>query len=193
MGPRRDGWFMRRDIVDPAICARCRDLIWETPGSKADRMVREDRSTYVGPFERGEDGVGEGTNLSGYRWFPRRDVLAGDEAFVSVLSKNPRVIAIAEQLMGAGEVEELSGSSGVYGTMPMGDKSPKSPDSCHIDSYLDSRQRLSCVAYIDDVAVRPIGPSLCCCPSAAQPIALTALIPSDAVAVCLRSRTAAPS
>ena len=167
MGPRRDGWFMRRDIVDPAICARCRDLIWETPGSKADRMVREDRSTYVGPFESGgEDGVGEGTNLSGYRWFPRRDVLAGDEAFVSVLSKNPRVIAIAEQLMGVGEVEELDGSSGVYGTMPMGDKSPKSPDSCHIDSYLDSRQRLSCVAYIDDVAVRPIGPSPC----AADPI-----------------------
>jgi len=181
MGPRRDGWFMRRDIVDPAICARCRDLIWETPGSKADRMVREDRSTYVGPFESGgEDGVGEGTNLSGYRWFPRRDVLAGDEAFVSVLSKNPRVIAIAEQLMGVGEVEELDGSSGVYGTMPMGDKSPKSPDSCHIDSYLDSRQRLSCVAYIDDVAVRP---------SAHRP----ALIPSDALAVCLRSRTAAPS
>ena len=34
----------------------------------------------------------------------------------------------------------------------MGLKSPKSPDVCHIDSYLDSRQRLSCVAYIDDVA-----------------------------------------
>lgn len=41
---------------------------------------------------------------------------------------------------------------GVYGTLPMGSKSPKSPDICHIDSYLDSRQRLSCVAYIDDVA-----------------------------------------
>ena len=34
----------------------------------------------------------------------------------------------------------------------MGLKSPKSSDVCHIDSYLDSRQRLSCVAYIDDVA-----------------------------------------
>ena len=137
---------MRRDIVDPAICAQCRDLIWETPGAHPDRMVREDRSTYVGPFREDEEG------FNGYRWFPRRDVLADNEAFVSVMSQNPRVKAIAEQLLGSGEVEEIHSSSGVYGTLPMGTKSPKSPDVCHIDSYLDSRQRLSCVAYIDDVA-----------------------------------------
>jgi hypothetical protein len=102
---RRDGWFLRRDIVDPAVCARCRDLIWETPGAHPDRMVRDDRSTYVGPFHEDEEG------FNGYRWFPRRDVLADNEAFVSVVSQNARVKAIAEQLMGVGEVEEIHSSS----------------------------------------------------------------------------------
>jgi hypothetical protein len=102
---RRDGWFLRRNIVDPAVCAQCRDLIWETPGAHPDRMVREDRSTYVGPFRKDEPG------FSGYRWFPARDVLADHDAFVSVMSQNPRVKAIAEQLMGEGEVEEIHSSS----------------------------------------------------------------------------------
>jgi hypothetical protein len=144
---KRDGWFLRRDILDPELCARCRDLIWDTPGAHPPRMRREDRRTYVGPFRGGDDEEG----FSGYRWFPRRDVLADDPAFVNVLPQCPRVKAIAEQLLGAGEVEEIHSSSGIYGTLPMGAK-PKSPNSCHVDSYLDSRQRLSCVAYIDDVA-----------------------------------------
>ena len=68
-------------------------------------MVRNDRSTYVGPFREDEEG------FNGYRWFPRRDVLADNEAFVSVLSQNSRVKAIAEQLLGLGEVEEIHSSS----------------------------------------------------------------------------------
>ena len=68
-------------------------------------MVRDDRSTYVGPFREDEEG------FKGYRWFPRRDVLADNEAFVSVMSQNARVKAIAEQLLGLGEVEEIHSSS----------------------------------------------------------------------------------
>ena len=142
---KRDGWFMRRSILDPSLCARCRDLVWETPGTHPARMVRYDPSTHVGPFR-----TGDGEGCSGYRWFPRRSVLAIDDAFIQLLPKNPRVKAIAEQLLGVGEVAEVNQSSGVYGTLPMG-ALPKQPQTCHIDSWLDYRQRLSCVAYIDDV------------------------------------------
>ena len=48
-------------------------------------------------------------------------------------------------------------------TLPMGTKD-KAPDGCHIDSYLDSRQRLSCVAYIDDVAPHGGGFLVCALP-----------------------------
>ena len=62
------------------------------------------------------------------------------------MAQNEHVKAIAAQLLGEGTVEELTSSSGVYGTLPYGDK-PKTRDGCHVDSYLDSRQRLSAVAY----------------------------------------------
>ena len=31
---KRDGWFLRRNILDLELCARCRELIWETPGGQ---------------------------------------------------------------------------------------------------------------------------------------------------------------
>lgn len=78
-------------------------------------------------------------------------MLADDPAFVNLLPQSARVKAIAEQLLGAAEVQEIRSTGGVYGTLPMWDKA-KAKNACHLDSNLDSRQRLSCVAYIDDVA-----------------------------------------
>ena len=50
-----------------------------------------------------------------------------------------------------GDDFDPNGTSGVYATFPMGQR-PKNRNSSHIDSSLDSRQRLSIAAYIDDVA-----------------------------------------
>eukprot|EP01047_Picozoa_sp_COSAG01_P006923 COSAG01_NODE_255_length_20171_cov_8.232164_16_plen_235_part_00 len=68
-----------------------------------------------------------------------------------MLPRNHAVVAIAEQLLGAGEVELTDvATRGVYCTLPMGNR-PKDRNQCHIDDHLDSRGRLGVVAYIDDV------------------------------------------
>ena len=143
---KRDGYFIKRGLLEPSLCAACRDLLWTTPDALPQRMVRGERATYRGPFREGEPG-------GGYRCTPRRDVLSDHEAFVNLLPQNPRVQAILEQLLGEGRVQHLDANTGgVVGTLPMGPEREKTPNRGHVDSSLDSRDRLSCAAYIDDVA-----------------------------------------
>lgn len=146
---KRDGYFIRRGLLAPELTLRCRDAMWES-GHFPERFVRGDRSTYIGPYWEGEPGV-----AGGHRSTARRDVLSDHEDFVELLPQNPKVKDILEQLLGEGEVEHQTGETGgVVSTLPMGGPEPraKTRNYGHVDSSLDSRDRLSCAAYIDDVA-----------------------------------------
>ena len=37
---KRDGYFIKRGLLDPSLCASCRDLLWTTPDALPERMVR---------------------------------------------------------------------------------------------------------------------------------------------------------
>lgn len=146
---KRDGYLIKRSLLAPELTERCRDLLWdEETAYFPPRFQRDDRSTYAGPYLEGEPGAG------GHRSTARRDILSDHAAFVDLLPQNPKVKAILEQMLGEGEVEHQHGETGgVVSTLPMGGPRPleKTKNWGHVDSSLDSRDRLSCAAYIDDV------------------------------------------
>lgn len=147
---KRDGFFIRRGIIPPELCAAARDRLWEL--NETTQLDRADPSSWVGPLTGG-DLSGESSNArTAYRWNCR--VPGGEDVLKDALPRNPIVLAIVKQLLGWGRVadplSEQRGTRGVYCTLPMGDKN-KSKNSCHIDDYVDSRGRIACVAYIDDV------------------------------------------
>ena len=62
------------------------------------------------------------------------------------------MLLVVRQLLGEGEVQEEDvRTRGVYCTMPYGNKL-KARNQSHVDSSLDSRQRIGVVTYIDNVA-----------------------------------------
>lgn len=149
---KRDGWFIRRGLLAPELTQRCRDVLWDEKTEYfPQRMRRDDRSTFIGPYQEGEPGA-----AGGHRSVARRDILGDHDAFVYLLPQNPKVKAILEQMLGKGQVQHQdSETGGVVSTLPMGtgpDPREKTKNSGHVDSCLDSRDRLSCAAYIDDVA-----------------------------------------
>jgi hypothetical protein len=164
---KRDGFFIRRGILSPQLCAAARDRLWELNETR--QLDRADPSSWLGPLT-GDDLSAESSNArSAYRWNCR--VPGGEDVLKDLLPRNPAVLAIVEQLLGAGRVadprSETRGTRGVYCTLPMGDR-PKARNSSHIDDYVDSRGRIDCVAYIDDTlpgggATWPSQPGRCCC------------------------------
>ena len=148
---KRDGYFIRRGILSPELCAAARDRLWSLNETR--QLDRADPQSWVGPLT-GDDLSSESKNaFSAYRWNCR--VPGSEDVLKDLLPRNPTVLAIVEQLLGQGRVadpqSERRGTRGVYCTLPMGDR-PKGKNSSHIDDYVDSRTRIDCVAYIDDTA-----------------------------------------
>lgn len=154
---KRDGYLLRRGVLDPELCRRCQDRLWDLNGSSVVR--RNEPSTWVGPLPERDFCEEPATARSAFRLNCRAP--GHEELFKGLLPQNPTVLAIAEQLLGAGETSAAPrttsaattsgvGTRGVYCTLPMGGK-PKARNQCHIDDNLDSRGRLGVVAYIDDV------------------------------------------
>jgi hypothetical protein len=104
---RRDGFFLARDILDPVLCARCRELMWSA--NEIPRLATDP----AGPLTAEEAAMtrADGNSASGYRWYTRG--LGSERAFVELLPQNPHIKAIADQLLGEGEVEEIQSTSGV--------------------------------------------------------------------------------
>ncbi len=149
-----NGYLLIKNLLDPELCARVRDQMWESLPSGS-HLNRHDISTHVGPL-KDKDFSDDVLNLrDGYRWQVRE---FGTDPLLVDLVYNPRTCVIAEQLLGKGMLQPPTvggmpmgsegsawpngpvdpaigdGARGVYCTLPYGDKA-RQPDHLHTDGH----------------------------------------------------------
>ena len=137
-----NGYLIVRDAMDPDLMARARDRLWDFPPPT---IKREDPSSWVGPLAT--EFVHENLDYQAreYHWHYHR---VGKEAWIiDMLPRSPAIFAMAEQLLGAGEVVIPDHVRGIYCTLPRPVKT-EVPDNCHTDGH---PLHLGVVGYIDDV------------------------------------------
>ena len=139
---KENGYLIVRDVLDPELMARARASLWEyaPPGRSPDRP-----ETWVGPFLPEEEDVEKPNHRRGFRWQYRER--GGESWMVQLLAKNPAIWAMAEQMLGVGELCEPQRIRGIYCTLPYG-QTPLPPLQCHCDAH---PFHLGVVGYIDDV------------------------------------------
>ena len=125
---KREGYLIKRGVLDPELMARARERKWDgAPG----RMKRDDPSTWFGPFRPDEEHGEECDNCRiGFTWKYREP--AGEPWIVAMLATDPAVFGWAEQLLGRREVATPERIRGIYCRLPMGDLPPR-PTECHCD------------------------------------------------------------
>ena len=150
---KRDGWLLKRGLLSPELCRVCRDLMWSL--NEVPRIQRDDPATHVGRLSEDEANQDAGNFRQGFNWRSRS--LGTEKPFLDLLPHNPKVLAVAEELMGAGTVAPSDSTGGVYAVLPK-DPSLSNPRPAqqelglHVDSSIESRERIGLVGYIDDVA-----------------------------------------
>ena len=97
---KREGYLVKRNVLDPELCRRARDALWEKNESAV--LRRDDGATHVGPFpEHDERNDSTGMHIrKGYLWNVRE---AGGDALLHDLLPH-RVMPWLEQLLGKGQV-----------------------------------------------------------------------------------------
>lgn len=137
---KENGYLICRGVLDPTLMEQARESLWANGLTSLDR---NDPSTWVGPFGRMSDD--ENNVRHDYTWKYRAQ--GQDEFMLQLLPKNPSVWAMAEQLLGTGQIQEPDRARGIYCMMPEGER-PVRPYSCHVDRH---PLHLGVVGYIDDV------------------------------------------
>ncbi len=137
---KEQGYLIKRGILDPALLERAREALWAGAPAK---LKRDDPSSWVGPFQEESN---DPTSLRrGYTWKYRAP--GSDDWMKQLLPQNPNVWAIAEQLLGSGNLQPPERVRGIYCMLPEGDL-PEQPYHFHIDQH---PFHLGIVAYIDRV------------------------------------------
>ena len=135
---KRQGYLIKRGILDPKLMARARERKW---AGAPPRMKKDDPTTWIGPWrpeEETTDGPGDagGNYRKGFGWKYREP--ASEKWLVDMIAKSPVIFGWAEQLLGKGEVvipdkrDGPSGVRGIYCVLPSGHL-PKKPTICHCD------------------------------------------------------------
>jgi hypothetical protein len=129
---KREGYLVKKGVLDPALMARARDRLWVgAPPS----MKRDDPNTWIGPFRPEEENEGGENARKGHSWQYREP--AKEELLVRMLVANPVIVGWAEQLLGEGSFDTRERVRGIYCRLPMGD-APEKPLVCHCDVGPDS-------------------------------------------------------
>lgn len=137
---QREGYVIKRKVLDPALMARARERLWIGAPPPLDRQRPE---TWTGPFR--EPCLDEQSHRQGFVWKFREP---GSEPWmVRLLATNPSVWTMAEQLLGEGSLKTPERIRGIYCVLPEGD-APEWPTTCHVDAH---PFHLGVVGYIDDV------------------------------------------
>ncbi len=136
----REGYLVKRGVLDPDLMARGRERMWRNLPPPLERGKPE---TWIGPFP---EPVNDGSShRHQYMWKYRKP---GDEDWmVRLLATDPSVMGMAEQLLGEGKLVEPDRIRGIYCVLPEGDAAPR-PLGCHVDAH---PFHLGVVGYIDDV------------------------------------------
>ena len=138
---KEQGYLIKRGVLDPTLMAKARASMWEAAPSVG--LDPNDPDTWIGPVEESSDD--RDSALWGYSWKYRKH--GGEDWMVRLLAKDPSVWAMAEQLLGEGNLAEPTRIRGIYCMLPEGDK-PATPYRCHVDRH---PFHLGVVGYIDDV------------------------------------------
>eukprot|EP01048_Picozoa_sp_COSAG05_P008272 COSAG05_NODE_622_length_8291_cov_19.484985_10_plen_318_part_00 len=153
----------RRGILDPALCAAARERLWEA--NDLPRLRRDDPATWT-EFTADEECNDAATLRRRFSWRVRS--CAREELLLQLLPRNSAVRAVVGELLGAGnfgftppgyysgdfstDFSDFSEKTrGIYAVMPYAHDRPRARLQLHNDSTLESRDRVSCVGYIDDV------------------------------------------
>lgn len=137
---KEQGYVIKRGILDPALMTKAREALWA--GAPAE-LKRNDPATWVGPLQEESDDPNSVRHA--YTWKYRAP--GSDDWMKQLLPYNPNVWAIAEQLLGTGNLQEPERLRGIYCMLPEGDL-PERPYRFHVDQH---PFHLGVVAYIDDV------------------------------------------
>lgn len=153
---RRDGFIIKRGVLDLSLCAQARDLLWQHSAA-VPRLERGDPSSWSGPWQHAEEELDKGATAVGgtryhYRW--HLGCVAADPLLVDLLGRAAH--PLAEQLLGVDETTSPRPGHGIICTLPSGKIRRRRhyiahATDCHVDQLLDSRARLGVIGYIDDV------------------------------------------
>ena len=115
------------------------------------RLRRDDPASWTGPFTASEVNDDPADARSGYRWNARS--IGKDPSLMDLLPRNPAVLAVVDQLLGAGRYDPAGSTRGVYCTLPHppGHERRSERPKIHVDWSHGDRGRLGAIAYIDDV------------------------------------------
>jgi hypothetical protein len=128
---KRDGYLIKRGVLDPALMARARDRMWEAAPPHLDRNSPD---TWVGAFPE-QRGV----------WKFREP--GAEEWMVRLLLADPSVRNTAGQLLGEETLAQAERIRGIYSIFPEGDI-PECPTHGHVDRH---PFHLGAVGYLDHV------------------------------------------
>ncbi len=136
---KREGYLVKRGILNPELMAQARDSLWEAAPPELDR---NDPDTWIGPLPDRDEPP---SSMGGYTW-KYRD--RGDEDWmIRLLATDPKIWAMAEQFLGTRRVKRPERVRGIYCNFPEGDKSAVAP-TCHCDGH---PFHVGVVGYIDKV------------------------------------------
>lgn len=139
---RDNGFLIKRQVLKPHLMAKAQEVFW----AKAPAQLQpDDPATWIGPFAE-EHHLNDGTDYrGGYRWNLRH---IGDTPWMmDLIPRDPDIVAMAEQLLGTGQLRPPRRTRGIYTTIPRGDDDFE-PDHLHVDEHAF---HLGIVGYLGDV------------------------------------------
>ena len=115
----KNGFLVKRNILDPKLCAAARDRLWA--GNTSSHLRRDNPKTWLNGIPESDrqstpDGLNDRTGT--YSWRLRE--LSGDEDLINLLPH--RLFPWFEQLLGKGEVVTAEVSSSVDDPDPRGSR-----------------------------------------------------------------------
>ena len=163
----REGYIIRRQVLDPALLAAATDRWWQT--NQVKRLQRDQPYSWLQPFTAEESSADDHNQRAGMSWRCRG--IANEELLLDLLPR--RLFLAAEQLCGVGSLIWPEGKTkpgfnfghpggnfhgkgtpgqacrGVYCNLPSPDAERKSIDG-HVDGWANDRWRLSCHCFLGD-------------------------------------------
>ncbi len=110
---KRNGFVVKRQVLDPSLMAKAREVFWERAPAQLQRDVP---ASWIGPFQE-EYHFDDGTDrIRDFRWNLRH--VGKEEWMVNLMVRNTNLTGMAEQLLGKGNLVLPGRVRGIYATLP---------------------------------------------------------------------------
>ena len=139
---KREGYLVKRGIIDWEYCARARERLWDDPPPS---MKKTDPDSWVGPIKPEEESEDRDNHKEGYRWKYRK--VGSEDWMAQGLPWDPFIQSVATQLLGKDRFTQRDCVRGIYCTLPQGN-AERQGRHMHID---DGQSTLRVVCYVDRV------------------------------------------